>query len=60
MLTLHDMRWPFAAARASLWLLLFLLCGLDTGVRGIYVQPSYAPHAPRYLTRGDDLLALWH
>lgn len=54
--TLHDWRWPFAAARASMWLLLAVPFALDTGVHSPHVNAADAPHAPRYVTRGDDVV----
>lgn len=54
--TLHDWRWPYAAMRASVWLLLSLVFAVDPCRRGPNVSPATAPHAPRYLVRGDDVV----
>jgi hypothetical protein len=55
MRTLHDWRWPFAAARASVWLALLSLLGIGEPSAGPFVQPVRIVHARPYLSRNNDL-----
>jgi biopolymer transport protein ExbD len=56
MRTLHDMRWPYLAARAAVLTLLLVLVSMLHESRGAYVFAPAIDRATLYPARNDDVL----
>ena len=56
MLTLHDLRWAYIAARASVFAILLVLLSLVDGSVGVYVFQPSTTNGRRYAVRNDDVV----
>ena len=56
MMTLHEMRWAYVAARSAVLVVLLVLLSMMDASRAVYVFAPSSEHGTLYTARNDDLL----